>query len=247
MLIIILMNKFLKISLSLVLIFIIGLLCTYLWNNFSFIFNSSETIKDFVLSYGILSPFVFIFIMFSQVLLAPIPGQVLGFVSGYIFGWELGTIYSMIGLILGSYIAFYLSRRYGRAFVERIIKKETLKKLDEKILTFGGTALFLIFLLPGLPDDLICFFAGLSKIRMRMLILIAFIGRLPGYVVLNFVGDGFFSYGSIYSVLLFGFMMLFSVVLFVYREKIENSSLFIMNLLRGLFVKKRVYSLDNKN
>ena len=44
--------------------------------------------------------------------------------------------------------------------------------------------------MPAFPDDIISFIAGLTAIRIRDLILISLLGRLPGYIVLNFTGNG---------------------------------------------------------
>jgi uncharacterized membrane protein YdjX (TVP38/TMEM64 family) len=49
---------------------------------------------------------------------------------------------------------------------------------------------FLMALLPFFPDDLICFIAGLTKIRIRTLIIITFLGRLPTNIIYAFAGEG---------------------------------------------------------
>jgi uncharacterized membrane protein YdjX (TVP38/TMEM64 family) len=62
----------------------------------------ADAIKGFVLALGFGAPLVFIVLQVLQVVIVPIPGQVIGFVAGYVFGWKLGVIYTMIGLICGS-------------------------------------------------------------------------------------------------------------------------------------------------
>jgi uncharacterized membrane protein YdjX (TVP38/TMEM64 family) len=47
----------------------------------------------------------------------------------------------------------------------------------------GGLWLFLIYLLPLLPDDAICAVAGLSRISFRRFLLLSTVGRLPGSVL----------------------------------------------------------------
>ena len=187
-------------------------------------FKNPDKIKDFVLGFGVFSPAAFILLQILQVLIAPIPGQITGFVSGYIYGTINGTIYSMIGTVIGSFIAFVLSRKLGRPFVERVINKKTLKKFDYISGEKGTFALFLIFLLPALPDDAICFIAGLTKIPIRKLILIAFLGRLPGFLVLNMVGSGVANSEARFSVILFSVLMVVSFLIYIYRKKLESFS-----------------------
>jgi len=134
---------------------------------------------------------VFILIQISQVLIAPIPGQVAGLVGGYLFGPFWGLIYTMIGATIGSTLIFVLTRRFGRPFVECFVDKKSLNRFDHLIEGKGKLVFFLIFLLPAFPDDMISFVAGLTTIRIRSLVLISILGRLPGYAILSFTGNGF--------------------------------------------------------
>jgi len=95
----------------------------------------------------------------------------------------------MIGIAIGSTIAFWLSRRYGRAYVENMIQEEALARFDAMSEEYGRVALFAIFLVPGLPDDVICFAGGLTDIPLWQLVVIAVIGRAPAFFLVNVVGD----------------------------------------------------------
>lgn len=85
---------------------------------------------------------------------------------------------------------FVLARRLGRPIVERLFSRSIVAKYDDLVRRRGPLVLFLIYLLPAFPDDVISFIAGLTPIRLRTLILVSLAGRLPGYVVLNWAGDG---------------------------------------------------------
>ena len=47
---------------------------------------------------------------------------------------------------------------------------------------------FLIYLIPGLPDDIVCFVVGLSQLDLRQMIVLAKLGRLPGVSISCRVG-----------------------------------------------------------
>jgi len=185
-------------------------------------FKNPDRVKEFVLSFGIFSPVVLILLQILQVLFAPIPGQIAGFVSGYIYGTVKGTVYTMIGTVLGSLIAFILVRRLGRPFVEKVIDKKTLKKFDYLSKENGTFTLFLIYLLPALPDDAICLIAGLTNIPIWKLVLITFFGRLPGFIILNMVGSGVANSNVKFSVILLSILMVLSLGIYIYRKKLEN-------------------------
>ena len=76
-------------------------------------------------------------------------------------------------------------------FRSKIFKKSVIKKFDF-ILESKGTALvlFAIFLLPGFPDDLVCYMAGLTKLPIPQLMLLVGLGRLPTVILTNYIGAG---------------------------------------------------------
>jgi uncharacterized membrane protein YdjX (TVP38/TMEM64 family) len=167
--------------------------------------ETADAAKQYILGFGSAAPIVFLSLQVLQVLVAPIPGQATGFAGGYVFGWEWGTIYTMTGLTIGSFIVFILSRKLGRGFVEKFNGPEAMKEFEglflssegkvgeayQKSKASGVATFFLIMLLPALPDDLVCFIGGLTRIPIWQLMIATFLGRFPGMLVLSLVGDGF--------------------------------------------------------
>lgn len=154
------------------------------------LFQDQKRTQEIIQSAGPWGPAVFMLLQIVQVFVAPIPGQVIGFAGGYLFGAFWGTVYGMIGAAIGFTLVFLLARKLGRPFVELFVDKKLLKKFDYLAESKGVFVFFLIFLIPALPDDIICFIAGLTTIKIRTLILISLIGRLPGYLVLSLAGAG---------------------------------------------------------
>lgn len=223
-------------SISLIILAIIFIfLIIFFWHQLTELFSSQIKIKKFILDFGILAPIIFVLLTAIQVLIIPIPGQAIGIASGFIFGPIMGTILSMLGLIIGSYLAFILARKLGRPFVEKILNRETLKKFDKISSENGIFALFLIYLFPALPDDAICYVAGLTKIKIKTLVLISAIGRLPGFLVLNLVGAGMASANPANSLILFSILLFVSLILFLFKNKLEK---FTLNLIKKITRKK---------
>ncbi len=193
----------------------------YLSKYVFYFLNNPDQVKDFVVGLGILGPVALILLQILQVLFAPVPGQVAGFVSGYIYGVFWGTTYTMIGTMLGSFIAIVLARKFGRPFVEKAVDKSTLKKFDTMAQNKGIFALFLIWLLPALPDDAVCYISGLTNIRIRTLMIIIFFGRLPGFIVLNMLGNGVAIMNATLSFIIFVIIMILSFIIFKTRHKLE--------------------------
>jgi uncharacterized membrane protein YdjX (TVP38/TMEM64 family) len=131
----------------------------------------------------------FIVLQIIQVVAAPIPGEVTGFVGGFIYGPVMGIVWSTIGLTIGSLIAFSLSRYFGRPFVERFVNAELITRFDYLLHHKGLSLIFLLFLIPGTPKDMLCYILGLGHLTTLQFLLIGGIGRLFGTILLSVGGD----------------------------------------------------------
>ncbi len=151
--------------------------------------RDQEQLTLLVDRWGIWAPLVTISLHILQVITAPIPGTAIDAVNGLLFGPWLGTLYSMTGLMIGSILAMVLTRKFGRPLVERFVDISSVERIDELIEKSGSLVIFLIFLLPFLPDDTVCFLAGLTPIPLLELFLLALVGRTPGVFVANFLGS----------------------------------------------------------
>ncbi len=115
--------------------------------------TDTEALRAWLDQFGIFAPIVFIGLQALQVIVAPIPGQVVALVAGYLFGPLAGTVYSLTGVLIGSAVAFSLSKRFGRSFVERVIHEDVIARFDGFVDTVGVPGLFAFVIIPGLPDD----------------------------------------------------------------------------------------------
>ncbi len=136
------------------------------------------------------APLLYIVLQVLQVVVAPIPGQIVGGVGGFLFG-HWGILWTTIGSFIGFWLVFLIARKFGRPLLEKIFKKPVVDKFDF-IINARGAALiiFAIFLLPGFPDDVVCYIAGLTKLSLRKLMLVSILGRFPTIVLTNYIGMG---------------------------------------------------------
>ncbi|MBP5212686.1 MAG: TVP38/TMEM64 family protein, partial [Pyramidobacter sp.] len=158
----------------------------------------------------------------AQVVFAPIPGQAVALAGGFVFGFWKGWGLTTLGLALGSAIAMVLARAFGTAFVRRFVPRGVMERFDSLIEQGGYTTFFMIFLLPALPDDAVCFIAGLTKLKLLPLSLVCLLGRAPGMAVLSLVGAQLTAGVSPGVKLLFAALMIVSVPLWLFWEVIEE-------------------------
>lgn len=149
------------------------------WESLSHAFGSPEEFRSWVEGYGALGPLAYLLAQAAQVLVVPVPGTLFPPVGALAFGPWPALGLSLVGLALGSALVFLIARRWGRPLAVRMVGTERLHRYESVIAARGGLLLWLVFLLPLLPDDAVCALAGLSAISFRRFMVIAVVGRLP--------------------------------------------------------------------
>lgn len=205
---------------SIIAILLVALVVRY-WQPLLGLVSEQERLREWVAGFGWAAPIALIVVQAAQVIVAPIPGQVVGLVSGYLFGVVWGTVYSMAGILLGAWAVISLARRLGRPFVERFVPAEHLARFDGLTAKGGPTAFFLLFLFPFVPDDSISILAGLTSIPIPLLMALAAIGRFPSVLASSFIGDRSGSLTLFQWALLGGISLAVGIPVLFYKKRLE--------------------------
>ena len=176
----------------------------------------------FLNSLGPLSFLGFLCVQALQVVISPIPGEVTGLIGGFLYGKFLGIVLSTIGLTLGSWAAFSLSRVFGKPFVEKFVKKETVARYDYLLHHKGAFLVFLLFLIPGFPKDYLCYILGLGHLTIREFLIISTTGRFMGTVLLTLGGDYIRHHQYYRFSALLGIAVIAVLFSMAYKDKIED-------------------------
>jgi uncharacterized membrane protein YdjX (TVP38/TMEM64 family) len=126
----------------------------------------------------------------------------------------------MVGIVLGTALAVSLARYFGRPYVERVVTADALAVFDDAMANHGLAVLFLVFLVPGLPDDAICFAAGLTTIPVRRIVAVAAVGRLPGFLLVNLAGSAAANGDPVLTAVFVAVLVSASVLGYLYRDQI---------------------------
>ncbi len=153
------------------------------------VFGSVRRIRDWIEGWGAVAPLVFVGVQVAQVIVFVLPGEVVQIAGGYLFGGWMGILLSLSGILLGSTAAFFLSRALGRPFVAAVVPPAQLERV-EKLLEARSSRIvfFLLFLIPGIPKDLLCYIAGLTPMGFLFFLGVSTVGRLPGIVGSSMIG-----------------------------------------------------------
>jgi uncharacterized membrane protein YdjX (TVP38/TMEM64 family) len=129
---------------------------------------------------------------FIQVVVAFIPGEVVQAVIGYMYGTIGGGFITLLGALVSSVFVFYLVRKLGAPFVQGMVGGKESGRL--KFLTDSknlNALVLILYLIPGLPKDLLTYVFPLTKIRASAFFVLSTIGRTPAIFATTFVVSSF--------------------------------------------------------
>jgi uncharacterized membrane protein YdjX (TVP38/TMEM64 family) len=188
---------------------------------FYFLWKTGK-IEEFVKWAGVFGPIAFVFITALKSVFPIIPGEVLAVLGVLLFGPIFGLTYTLIGLTIGSIVAFSLAKEYGQPFVEFAVGKERFEKVhgltgDRTLFTF-----FLIYLLPGTPDDVVTYIGGLTGLSLHTFILVVFFGRLPTYILYILAGTSLLDLNFKLMIMWYGVLIFLTAILFMTKRQFEK-------------------------
>ena len=174
--------------------------------------SEPEAFRAWVQSRGVWGVFCYMGMVIVQVLLAFIPGEPFELAAGYAFGALWGTVYAAVAAAVGSLLVFLLVRRFGLRLVTLFFPAEKLQKLRFLQTTPKRTLLLLIiFMLPGTPKDLLCYYAGLTDLPFGVWLVICLFGRLPSIVTSTVGGHALGSRNYLTAAVVFAVTLLISL------------------------------------
>ncbi len=127
-----------------------------------------------------------------QIVVAIIPGEPVELAAGTMYGALGGLILCLTGILLGSAGVFWTVRRRGR---EAFIRTPLWQKLQRYSFLQNEARLeamvFLLYLIPGTPKDILVYVCGLSSISMSRFLLLSTLARIPSVVTSTWAGASF--------------------------------------------------------
>lgn len=148
-----------------------------------------DSFKQWLDTYKELSGAVFVFIRAFQTVIKIIPAEPLEIAAGYAFGTWGGLALCSLGTFLGSLVIIALARWLGTKFVSAFINEEQLKNL--KFISDSKNQrlfLFIFYLIPATPKDILTYVAGSLKINVAQFFIITTIARIPSILTSTICG-----------------------------------------------------------
>ncbi|MBQ3047835.1 MAG: TVP38/TMEM64 family protein, partial [Clostridia bacterium] len=204
-------------------------------SNLSTILTDMQKLKEWILSFGFWSYFVFVILQFLQVTFLPLPSSLTTLTGVVIFGPFYTFLLSTLSIMLGSIFAYLLGKTFGIKFLNLIFGKQRSASFQNKLKN-SNIIFFFMMLFPMFPDDLLCMLAGVMNMNFKFFLITNLITRPVGLFCLCFIGAGyiipFHSWGIwVWALIAIVFLCLI-VVFFNKKSKIRrifNDKVFVFN------------------
>ena len=197
-------------------------------------FKDLDAVNAYLDKYETASWFVYIGLQILQIIVSVIPGQMIQFAAGYAYVFWLAYLLSITGIALGTIATFYLARLLGKDAMHVIFGEEKITYFVNHLNSKKAyITLFILFVIPGFPKDLITYAAGVSEIRITPFLILNLIGRSPALLATILMGSMTRTGSYFGMVILTAAVTVVFLLCFIKRKKlIEMSDVIYARLLR---------------
>ena len=159
-------------------------------------FSDGEAVRSWVDAQGPFATVAMTALVAAQIVVAVLPGEPVELAAGYLFGSLEGTAVCLVGGLVGTLGVVALVKAFGMRAVRAFFSEEKLAGIswlrDTKRFEL---VMFIVFLIPGTPKDVLTYAAGLSTCPWWRIAAITTVGRIPS-IVTSTLAAGFASKGD---------------------------------------------------
>ncbi|MDR1135980.1 MAG: VTT domain-containing protein [Clostridiales Family XIII bacterium] len=213
----------LKFVLMLVIIFGVPLAIFLMNPGFIENFKNFESINDMLGKYKVASYVFFISAQILQVVISFIPGQAIQFATGYSYDFWPACLITFTGITTGTIITFHIAKLLGSDAMHLIFGEEKLKKYIKTLNSKKAyIAIFVIFLIPGIPKDMFTYAAGISEMKATGFTVLTMCARAPALMASILFGNMLRS-GSYTGMIIMGVIVVTMCILgLIHRAKLTD-------------------------
>lgn len=163
--------------------------CTIGWDIISIALDPLE-FQKWIDELGVFGWMVMSGLIFLQIVIAWLPGEIFEVGAGYAFGFWEGSFLVLLGSFLASWFVIFMVRRFGTRIVYHFFPKEKIDALpflhDQKKL---DKFIFIAFFIPGSPKDILTYAIGLTDMKISHFLFLSTVGRIPSVITSTITGS----------------------------------------------------------
>lgn len=201
-----------------------AVICALLYEPLMGFIKDPQSLKQQLNAFGIFGEIIMVFVMALQVIFVFLPGEIIEVMAGFLYGPIKGMIVCLLGATIGSTIIYYFVKVFGLKFIDHFIERSKLEQVEflqnnEKL----NMILFIIFLIPGTPKDIITYFIPLTNMKLSTFLLITSVARIPSVITSSISGNAIGMEQYEVSLLVFGITAIVSIIgLYYYKSRITS-------------------------
>ncbi|MCL2479553.1 MAG: VTT domain-containing protein, partial [Treponema sp.] len=139
---------------------------------------------------GFTGVLVLLGIQILQIIVAVLPGGPVQLIAGAAYGPFGGLALIVCGCVIASTLIFFAVRKFGLPLLRRFFGEKDLKNWiflrdSRKI----SRVVFIIFLIPGTPKDLLTWLCPLTSLSLPMFVTLSTLARIPAMFSSTIMGD----------------------------------------------------------
>ena len=167
------------------------------------------------------TPFIELIVLFLamilQVIIPPLPAELIIIEGGRRFGMPLTTLFGGTGLLVGSTAVYFFGSYLHRRF-QRFFDKDRTKRVVERLRRYENVLLW-IRVLPYNPSDLISYGAGILKLDLRKFILVTACTSYIRTMLLALMGARLSNAREIFQIIFLLFLSWVIATIVIYGRK----------------------------
>ncbi len=183
--------------------------------------ETQERFKSWVISLGMGGWLIVVGMQMLQIFIAFIPGEPIEILAGVLYGGFGGLLICLIGCVAASSGIFMLSKRFGAPLVAKLFRE---KKMDEFAFIKDSRKLemvvFILFLLPGTPKDMLTYIAGANPMKLSQFLIISTFARIPSVISSTFIGSSIRQGKWEIAIIIFALTAVAGILGIVYKDSI---------------------------
>ena len=147
--------------------------------------RNKESFRLWIDAQGPWKYLIMVGIMTAQIIVALVPGAPVEMAAGYAFGLWGGVGLCLIGTAIGNAIVILLTRVFGMRMVRLFMDDDRILALTQRLTREQkrmDLMIFLLFLIPGTPKDLMTYVAGLLPIPLARYLILTSFARIPSMI-----------------------------------------------------------------
>lgn len=139
-------------------------------------------IELFLEKFGFSAPLMYILVMASTQIAAPISGTVIYFAGFVLFG-SRAQLYNYLATIFTAATNFWIARKWGRGLVKKLVGQKSLSKVDQFSQNYGFKTLIFLRVFQGNLHDFISYAYGLTKMKFKSYMVVSLLAPIPWLIV----------------------------------------------------------------